>query len=248
MNPADVASLDLRRDLALVRDAITAQLRAGASPVPLLEAVGERDPLALVDLVMGPQAPRGADAVRAALAVAPLLESTVAPLGLYRRLLDLGPDAGPDVLAIAAARHPAASWIVALSARAEGDDAGRIHLRAAADHPAFAAAAWARAAAGHRRGLVAAAGDLGRPEPAAALAAAGAAAEAAEAAVRTHEADPACPVVAWIAAAWGPDLDPLRCHARSHLRTASAASALVGPTATFPVASARLAALRRALR
>lgn len=165
MNPADLDRLDLRRDLYEIRRALVEDVAAGQDPQPLLEALAARDPVALAELLVGPQAAKGAGPVRAALGVIGALEAKMAVNGLYRRLIDLAPEAGADVLSVAAARHPTAGWLGALSGRVEGALAGETHLRAAAAHPAFAALCWAYASGGHQRGLVAAATATGRPSP-----------------------------------------------------------------------------------
>lgn len=247
MTPVDLERLDLRRDLYEVRRALVEDLAAGQDVGPLLTALGARDPVALGELLVGPQAARGAPAVRAALGVIGILEAKMAVNGLYRRLVDLGPDAGPEVLATAAARHPTAGWLGQLSSRVEGATAGETHLCAAASHPAFTALCWAYATGGHQRGLVLAAGRTGRPEPAAALFAAGALDAGAEAAVRTLEANARAPVLPWLAAAWGPDLDEALCRLLPHLRTAEVAEALWAGAEPFPKLRGRLAAIRRAL-
>ena len=122
-------------------------------------------------------------------------------------------------------------------------DAGAIHLTASASHPAFTANCWAHASAGHARGLVLAAERTGRPEPAAALAAAGDWDAAPEAAARALDHTPDVPVLQHLAAVWGPQLDPLACKLVQHLLSSAAARALVHPTRTLPRTSRLLAAV-----
>lgn len=214
----------------------------------LYRALADRDLVALVDLVVGPQALRGAGAVRAALGLAARLETAVGATGLYRRLVDLGGEAGLEVLEVACARHPAASWLVSLSARVEGPAAGLSHLRAVAGLPLLAQVCQSHAAAGHTAGLVAFAAESGRIEPALALLSAGLLDPAAEAAMRALERDPGAPVVESLATVWGPDLDPLLCRLLPHLRGAAAAAALAPHGVWFPNFGGRLSVVRKALR
>jgi len=242
-----VTDLDPRRDISLIRERLQLSLHHGEDVGEILRDLAARDPLALADLVVGPRAQPGAGMVLAALEVVDVLEGAVSPNGLYRRLVDLAGAAAPDVLTMAANRHPAASWLVALSRRIEGNDAGRTHLRAAAGHPAFTAACWAHADAGHVNGLVAAAAETGLPEPSAALAAVGDVDGAAQAAVRTLERTPESPVVATMAASWGPDVTPiLRC-AVGHLRTRDAAHALRNQSKGYPAVAALLDTVARGM-
>lgn len=247
MTPDRLAALDPRRDLYEIRRGLAEMIAAGQPVDAHYAALADRDLVALVDLVVGPQALRGAGAAEAALALAPRLEKAVGPAGLYRRLIDLVPERGRDALAVAAARHPTASWLVALSARVEGAEAGLIHLRAAQQLPSFGWACQVHAAAGHARGLALLAGEAGRVEPALALLHAGQLEAAAEAGARALEAAPGLPVVEAMAAVWGPDLDPLLCALLPHLRSATAADALAVHAPGCPVFAGRLAAVRRGL-
>lgn len=247
MTELELAALDPRRDLYQIRRGLTEMIAASQPVDALYAALAERDLVALVDLVVGPQALRGEGAVRAALGVAAKLETAVGATGLYRRLVDLHPPAALEVLAVAASRHPTASWLVALSARVEGSGAGLTHLRAAARLPSLAWACQVHARAGHTRGLVAFAGESGRPEPALALLSEGRPDEAAEAAVRALERAPEAPVLEALAAVWGPDLDPLLCRMIPHLRDAATADALAVHAAWFPELRTRLAVVRRGL-
>lgn len=239
-------TLDLRRDLYQIRQRFGEQVAAGEQTESLLRAIGARDRLALGELVLGPQALRGDGVVGASLEVVDLLEGGVAPAGLYRRLADLSEHALP-VLARACERHPAGDWLVPLSTRIEGAQAGRTHAVAAAAHPAFTAVCWRHAAAGHGPGLVLAAGETGRPEPAMALAAHGLADAAAEAGVRALERDPSSPLLPGLASVWGPDLDPLLTRMIPFLRRAATADALAPHAAWFPAFAVRFNAIRKGL-
>lgn len=248
MTEERLAALDPRRDLYEIRRELGAMLADGQAVDALYGALADRDLVALVDLVVGPQALRGAGAVRAALGLVPRLETAVGATGLYRRLVDLGGEAGLDVLEVACARHPTASWLVALSARVEGPSAGLTHLRAVAGLPYLPQACQSHARAGHIAGLVAFSAESGRVEPALALLGAGHLDPAVEAAMRALEQDPEAPVVESLAAVWGPDMDPLLCRLLPHLRSASAAAALAPHGLWFPNFGGRLAVVQKALR
>jgi hypothetical protein len=244
----DLANLDPKRDVPRIRTAISERVAAGGSVAPLLAALRDKNPVALADVVVGPQAVGGPDMVRAALGLAPALEQHLAPQGLYRRLVDLGGAAvAPEVLEMAARRHPAGTWLVALSDKVEREDAGFIHLRAAQGHPSFTACCWAHADAGHHRGLLLIASEIARPEPVAALLSAGNSTLALEAAARVLERNPRAPVVAFLAAVWGPDIDALLVRIIPHLRTADAVRSLVEPSRRYPRASMLLEVVGRGL-
>lgn len=237
LTDGDLDDVELPRDLDLVRGA----LQGAADPAPLLWAIAARDAVALAELVCGSRAVPGAAVARAALPFVEALEAKVSARGLYPRWVDLAGDAAEEVLEIAAGRHPSAGWLVPLSDRVEGERAGRTHLRAAAEHPAFAAACHAHAAAGHVAALATIAGELGRAEPAAALVEVDE-----EAAVRAAAAalDAGAPdVVAMLAAAWGPEPDALVRRLVSHLRTRAAAEALQRDARHLPITAKLLAAV-----
>jgi hypothetical protein len=244
----DLGAFEPKRDLPRVRAELAATVARGDSPADLLHALKDRNAMALADVVVGPQAIGGAAMVRAALDLAAVLEQHLAPQGLYRRLVDLGgDDAATDVLRLAATRHPAGTWLVALSDKVEKDGAGFVHLVAARRHPSFTAGCWAHAEAGHAKGLVAVATETARPEPVAALLSAGHEAQALEAAARVLEREPGSPVIAWLAAVWGPDIDALLVRIVPHLRTADAVHALAAKSQAYPRASALLEVVGRGL-
>lgn len=249
MTEAELLALDPRRDLLQIRRDLAAMLSRGDDVGPLYAALASCDLVALTDLVVGPQALRGPGAGLASLGVLAALETSVSPAGLYRRLVDLDPGAGPEVLRAAAERHPSAGWVVTLSEKVEGVSAGLIHLRTAAELPSSALRplCLAHARAGHTRGLIAFAGETARLEPVLVLLQAGPVEAAAEAAVRALEADPGTPVIETLAAVWGPDLDLLLCRMLPHLRSARTAKLLEPYAEGFPVFAQRYAVVRRAL-
>lgn len=221
-----VERLDPRRDMGLIRERIERLLIDGEDPLPTIADLAGRNPIALADLVVGPKAIRNSAWIGAALTVLEPLESSLSPNALYQRLAELAPDRSIDILTAAARRHPGASWLVAFSRRAEGQHAGRTHLLMTAGHPSFTQNCWAHAAGGHLPGLVAVASETGRSEPAAALVAAGHLDAAAHAMVACLEAAPNSPVVAMIAAVWGPDPTPVLRLALPHLRSKELAQTL----------------------
>jgi len=242
-----VNDLDPRRDMSLIRERLAVALSREEDVEGILSDLAHRDPLALADLVMGPRAEVNATLVMAALGELDALEGAVSPNGLYRRLLDLAGTSAPRVLEMAAKRHPAASWLVGFSRRVEGAEAGRTHLLAAAGHPSFQAVCWAHADAGHAAGLIIAAGETGLADPVGALAAVGNVDGAAEATVRVLERTPDSPVVATLAAAWGPDVAPILRAAVGHLRTKDAANALRHQSGGYPAVAAMLTAVARGM-
>ncbi len=220
-----IDGLDLRLQTDLLLDAVK---QAEGRPLgPLLDALAVADPLALAEVVCGTRSPGGAALILAALPHAERIEAVLSPRGAWPRLLELGgAEAALPVLTTAARRHPGASWLVALSRKVEGPRAGLAHLSACSHHPAFAQACRNHAEAGHVEGLVLAAGATGRAEPAAALLgvdrfdamlrAAGAALDTA------HDS----PIIAQLAAVWGPEPDDLFVRVLPILRKKQAAESL----------------------
>lgn len=225
-----IADLDPRKDMSLIRERLSLQLTRGENIAPLLADLAERNPIALADLVVGPRAQHDTGLVRGALTVIEPLENALAPNGLYRRLVALSKETQLEVLQTAAQRHPTGSWLVELSRKVEGKDAGQTHLAAVAGHPSFTAACWAHAKAGHLPGLISVAGATGMPDPAASLAFHGHVDACAVALVRTLERTPESPVVHMISAAWGPDPGPILHKAIGHLRSRKVGLALHAQT------------------
>jgi hypothetical protein len=89
--------------------------------------------------------------------------------------------------------------------------------------------------------------ETARPEPVAALLSVGNEAAALEAAARVLERDPRSPVICWLAAVWGPDIDGLLVRIVPHLRTAAAVRSLVVPSQAYPRASKLLEVVGRGL-
>ena len=241
----DHAGLSLPGDLQRLREAI-GQAESAEALEPLYSALARRHPVALLDLVIGPRAASSPAAVRAALGVAGVLEQRASPAALYKRLLEIQPETRGEVIAEAAARNPAASWLVQLSDTAE-DVPGVTHLKACVAHPAFPAICWAHASVGHHEALVEVAAS-GRAEPAAALLHADRRDLAVEAAARALDAAPQSPVVPYLAAVGGPGIEPLLMQLVPRLKSAQAATALQQALVPFPGAAQLLASVLPGMR
>jgi hypothetical protein len=240
----DLSHLSLPRDLELVRDEARSALEAGEPVAALYAALAAAEPVALLDLVMGPRALGGPAAVRAALPVAETLEASSSAAALYRRLTQLAPELAQELVDHAAGRHPAAGWLVALSSPVDG---GQAQLEAASHHPAFAAVCEAYARAGQTESLIAQA-RLGRPQVIASLLVAGHDQAAILAAAGALAADPSCPVVPWIAAARGPAAEPVLLRLIPRLRSQQAARNLERQLAPFPTTRKLLATVAAGMR
>ncbi|MCB9765781.1 MAG: hypothetical protein H6739_38760 [Alphaproteobacteria bacterium] len=227
----DLRGLSLPRDLAVLRDAVETGLARGEPLGPLYAALARDEAMALVDLTIGPRALGQPEAVGAALAVVDALEEATAASGLYRRLASLNADTAEAVLAVAAARHPAAGWLVSLSGKVEAVP-GRIHLAACRNHPAYETICWAYARAGHLEALRAE-GASGRAEPAAALLAVDARDAAVDAAVAALRAASDAPVVPFLAAVGGPHIDGLLAQVAAQVVDSPAAGGLRAALAPF---------------
>lgn len=220
-----IEGLDLRAQTDQLLDAVR---QAGDRPLgPLLDALAAADPVALAEVVCGTRSPGGSALVLAALPHAEAIEGVLSARGAWPRLLDLGgAEAALPVLTTAARRHPGASWLVALSRKVEGAQAGLAHLTACAHHPAFAQACRHHAEAGHVEGLVRAAGATGRAEPAAALLGVGRFDAMLRAAGAALDTAPDSPLIAQLAAVWGPEPDDLFVRVLPILRQKRAAESL----------------------
>jgi len=243
----DLTAVDPRHHLPRLRALVAAAAAADLSLTSLFTALERSDPIALTDLALGPKAPRGPRLIEAALAVVDTLELQLSPGSLFRRLVVLGgPEAG-TVLALAAQRHPAASWMVALSAAARERETGLAHLLAASAHPAFVQACWDHAAAGHHDGLVAVARTTGRPETAAALLAHGAIEHAQRAAAVILDQHADARVAPYLVGVWGPDLDAFWSGVVHRLESRGGVERLTALCGANPRLHALLAAVGRGL-
>lgn len=237
---------DLRAERGLLHRAV---VEAGDRPLDTyFRALAEHDAVALTETICGTRSPGGVALVRAAMPHAAVIEGVLSPRGAWLRLFALGGEAVHiEVLEAAAQRHPGASWLVALSQKAEGARAGFTHLVACAAHPAFAQACANHAEAGHVEGLVLAAGATGRSEPAAALLGASRFEAMLRAAGAALDTSPDSPIVAQLAAVWGPEPDALFVRVLPILRKKQAAESLRRQCAHLPQTGALLAIIIRGM-
>jgi hypothetical protein len=243
----ELAEVDPRSQLGRLRGVVAEACRVDRSLVALFQAMERLDPIALTDLALGPMAPASPRMVEASLGVLDTLELQLSAGSLYRRLVVLSRGAAQAVLEQAASRHPAAGWLVALSDAAGEQPAGRAHLLAAAEHPAFVQACWDHAAAGHHAGLAEVAGRTGRPEAVAALLAHGALGAARQAAAELLEEHGDVPLAPYLAGVWGPDLDGFWRGVIHRLRSRRAVGRLAALCSDDPRIQATLKAVERGL-
>ena len=102
----NLQGLELPRDLAVLRRNAETASQEGHSLTPLYQALANEHPIALGELVYGPKALRGEQAVRAALSVIEVLESGLQPKALYPRLAQLSTEVSIEVLEVATQRFP----------------------------------------------------------------------------------------------------------------------------------------------
>lgn len=239
--------LDPRRDLEVLRGALAQRLVDGPPVDGIYDWLAARDPVVLAELCVGPRASGGAVAVRAALRQLSALERVLGPAPLYRRLADLGGEAAGEALDAAIARHPDAGWLPKLSVAVEGVEAGRRHLSALRGRTGYRAALRAWVDARQPGAVVREVVETGDVAGLLVLIAADQRAATVSAAAGLLEAAPDAPVVPWLAAAWGPDLDALLTDVVGALQRTAALEALgawLGPTPG--AAAARLRRLGRA--
>lgn len=199
--------MDPRADLERLRGVVLAAAHRGDDLSPLWEALGELDPVACAELAAGPKAVSHAVSVRGCISALPALETVLAASGLYTRLADLAPEVGPELLAAAVSRHPEAGWLVRLSRRFE--EVPGASILATALGPNQEAAVELCVAQGLEAALKNWTVQEASPLPAVAWLRRGDAARAAEYAALAVDADPANPVLAWLAAIVGPDVTDL---------------------------------------
>ncbi|TNE86008.1 MAG: hypothetical protein EP330_24030 [Deltaproteobacteria bacterium] len=203
----DLTGVDPRADLERLRGAVLAAAHRGEDLGPFWQALGELDPVACAELAAGPKAVPHAVSVRGCISALPALEGVLAPSGLYTRLADLAPEVGPELLAAAVARHPEAGWLVRLSRRFESVPGASI--LAAARGPSQEAAVQLAADQGLEEALRAWTRESGSPLPAVVWLRKGDLGRTAEYAAIAVEGRPDSPVLAWLAAVVGPDVDDL---------------------------------------
>ena len=116
----DFGNIDVRSNMAVLRDCIQKSAHRGADLHAFWLGLVQFDPLACADLALGPKAIAHPAAVESSLVILEHLEKVVAPSGLYGRLLALAPTMRPQLATLAARRFPDDSWIWRV-------DAGDVH-------------------------------------------------------------------------------------------------------------------------
>lgn len=190
----------------------------------MVTALAALDPVACAELCAGHKAIANASMVRAAIEVLDALEGVIAPSGLFARLVELCPELGPELLQAAARRHPGAGWLVRMSRQFESVP-GTVMLDSAVGADTERAVQTA-VEHGLEQALEVWTSREGSPLPAVAWLRSGDVDRAAAYAARAMEADPNCPVIAWLAAVQGPDVQPLADAIAAHLASESAREAL----------------------
>lgn len=190
-----------------LRGVVLAAAHRGDDLGPFWHALGERDAVACAELAAGPKAVAHEVSVRGCIEALGFLETVLAPSGLYMRLADLAPEAGPDLLQAAIRRHPQAPWLGRLSRRFE-EVPGRAILAASSESTQESVVQLA-VEQGLEEALREWTGMTGSPYPAVAWLRAGDEARAVAYAALAIEAEPDCPVLAWLAAVVGPDVTHL---------------------------------------
>ncbi|HCH64294.1 MAG TPA: hypothetical protein DFR83_15930, partial [Deltaproteobacteria bacterium] len=197
--------VDPRGDIEAIRSALATRMDAGVPSTAVVRALAERDRVVVAELLIGPRAGQGSTWTALALDLVDVLEHTLAPGPLYRRMADLAGGRALDVLTVAVQRHPDAVWLVPLSSRVEGAEMGWTHLNAVLDRASFLETCQAYAAGGARRGLLRVAVSARRVEPLVALASQADERALVLATCHLFRSESPPPVAAWLAAIWGPD-------------------------------------------
>lgn len=216
----DLTGVDVRGALDRLRDVVLAAAHRGDDLTLLWAALGAADPVACAELAAGPKAVPHPASVRGCLAAIDPLESVLAPSGLYSRLADLAPEMGPELLASAVKRHPLAGWLIRLARQFE-DVPGTLILDGA-QGPDCEKAVDLIVEHGLEEALRDWTKRSASPLPAVAWLRRSDASRAAEYAALAVEADCNSPVLAWLAAVVGPDVDDLAAGIEARLVSAEA--------------------------
>lgn len=201
----DLEGVAPRAELALLRQTLVDALDADEDVTELVVALTRLDPVAGAELMTGARAVAHPRAVRASLQVAAELEGVLPVAGLYRRFADLAPELLVEILHAAASRHLDADWWWRLAGRERipGETALRLVALGAPDRAPHRAldhdyreAVVQLGATGHVQSLRAVHDRCGREVLLRTL-------------LRTLDAGVDVPLVPWLAAWHGPDIDPL---------------------------------------
>ena len=242
----NLQGLELPRDLAVLRRNAETASQEGHSLTPLYQALANEHPIALGELVYGPKALRGEQAVRAALSVIEVLEAGLQPKSLYPRLAQLSTEASIEVLELATQRFPTQKWVHQLSTKLNVTP-GLKELEQHLSDPDFFETCLQHARLGHFEALHRIA-STGRAEPVAAFLVCEAVAEAIQAGTHALYAAPECPLIPWIACSAGPQTDDIVCRLLPHIRSRHAIVSLHAQASILPKASYRLQILLSGVR
>lgn len=242
----DLQGLELPRDLPVLRAEAEEAIAQEQSLSALYLALSQTHPVALGELVVGPRALQGNSAAEAAFEVLEVLEGELSPKALYSRLAKLHPDSGAALAEAALSRFPQAQWAQALGERFEVTP-GLKELDALRGSSNFEQACHRHAQIGHLDALIQMA-IRGSLEPLAALIVAGQNEAALRAAALLLDHHPKADVIAWFAAASGPNCDHMICQLIPHLRSKTAVEALLNRAPAYPRAETLLRTLLPAVR
>jgi hypothetical protein len=226
--------VDPRAELELIRGTLREAILEGKDPSALIRGLAALDAAACAELVVGSRALADPALVTAALQSAALLETVLPPQGLYRRLLDLVPEALDEVLQVAIERHGGADWVWRLS-HAESPPGRSVFAALVESDPAAAA----RGAMQHRcQGAVLAHGATGHPGVLRVLYEIGPREVLLAALAAALDGGAPGDVVAWVAAWHGPDVDPLFAAVARRLATPAGRARLHMLAADLPMTRA----------
>jgi hypothetical protein len=135
------------------------------------------------------------------------LERYTKPEKLYFYLAEQASLPKRKLLESAIKFHEDSSWLVALSKDIEGDDFGKMHIMEKKKSKNLPQWIFSYAVGGSRKGLVGFAQETGNPLPAAALFRVNAYEDGMDAAVGALRKNPKSPVLKYIVAAIGPDIE-----------------------------------------
>ncbi|TVQ93821.1 MAG: hypothetical protein EA397_03455 [Deltaproteobacteria bacterium] len=219
----DLSGVDPRSELGLLRDVLGRACREGQPVAPLVHALAVLDPVACADLVAGPRALSEPSVIRAALGVAEHLEPILPASSLYRRFLTLAPSERALVQRAALLRHPEAVWAWTLRPGERPQGASALELALSDEGETAYGKAVALGlfeAVAHRAG----AGEQGALR---ALADGGEPSVLGAALAGWLDAGHPGPVVAWIAAWWGPQIEPILLEAARLIQSDSSLQRLI---------------------
>ncbi|MFT7520691.1 MAG: hypothetical protein ACI9MC_002842 [Kiritimatiellia bacterium] len=231
----DLSGVNPRAELELLRGTVSDAVRDGHDLRAFWTGLAELDPVACAELAIGPRALNDPAAVRSVLCVAPVLETIMSASGLYSRLVALAPSEAGEIARHAAQRHPDASWLWRVG---RADPGPMFEALCAHDEPQAILAAWraehydlalSRVRTADDRAL----NTIYRSNNPAFL-------ERCLAAIL--EAGGSQPVVPWLAAWHGPQIDGTFARVALRLESAEARRRLLAVSADLPITRRHLEA------